>query len=171
MESKPSYFKGEDRPVETVSWEAVQEFIGKLNTRAGCRGCYRLPTEAEWEYAARAGTTSAYSFGNDASQLNRYGWFNENSESQTHPVGGKLPNGWGLYDILWNVWEWVQDWYGEYEPGAQTDPEGPGTGSLRVFRGGGWDRTPRYLRSAGRRDSAPGYRNNSLGFRLLRTIP
>jgi len=111
MGENPSRFKGDDHPVENVSWEDVQQFIQKLNAKEGKEAC-RLPTEAEWEYAARAGTTTIYSFGNNASQLGNYAWYDENSGNTTHPVGDKPPNPWGLYDMHGNVWEWVQDWYG-----------------------------------------------------------
>jgi formylglycine-generating enzyme required for sulfatase activity len=115
MGNNPSQFKGDpNSPVENVSWDDVQEFIKRLkrlNTReSGVK--YRLPREAEWEYAAQAGTTTAYSFGNDPSQLGEYAWYGENANGETHPVGQKKPNPWGLYDMHGNVWEWVQDWYG-----------------------------------------------------------
>ena len=124
--SNPSQFTGDaNRPVETVSWEEVQKFIDKLNSTEGGTK-YRLPTEAEWEYAARAGSTTAYSFGDDSSQLGevclvrRQRWCNT-----THPVGTLQPNAWGLYDMHGNVWEWVQDWYGKYTAEPVTDPQGP----------------------------------------------
>ena len=113
---------------------------------------YRLPTEAEWEYACRSGTTTAYGFGDDASRLGDYGWFSGNSDSSTHPVGEKKPNAWGLYDMHGGVYEWCQDWYGDYPSGSATDPTGATSGSFRVLRGGGWSNGARYCRSA--------YRNN-----------
>lgn len=113
MGNNPSYFKGKDLPVETVSWDDVQEFIKKLNDKNDGY-TYRLPTEAEWEFAARGGTTTAYSFGDDPSQSSDYAWFSKNSEGTTHPVGMKKPNPFGLYDMHGNVWEWVQDEYKEY---------------------------------------------------------
>jgi formylglycine-generating enzyme required for sulfatase activity len=171
MRINPSHFTGDpNRPVENVSWEDVQAFIRKLNAKEGDTP-YRLPTEAEWEYAARAGTTTAFSFGNDAIQLGDYAWYYENSESRTHPVGQKKPNAWGLYDIHGNVWEWVQDWYGTYPAETITDPQGPSSGSGRVFRGGCWSHDAGYCRSAIRRGAAPGYRDVGIGFRLLRTVP
>jgi formylglycine-generating enzyme required for sulfatase activity len=174
MGSNPSRFKGTNRPVETVSWEEVQEFIAKLNAReAGER--YRLPTEAEWEYACRAGSKTAYSFGEDDSLLGEYAWYDGNSGNETHPVGEKLANGWGLHDMHGNVWEWCQDWYhSKYcrgRAGPDVDPVGPPTGSHRVVRGGSWYCTPWYLRSATRGYVTPGYRGNGLGFRLLRIHP
>ena len=129
---------GANCPVEKVSWEEVQVFIGRLNARSG-GGKYRLPTEAEWEYAARAGTTSdtyagdiTQPYGNDP-VLNGIAWYNGNSGDRTHPVGQKAPNGWGLHDMPGNVWEWVGDWYGDYPGGAVTDPAGPVSGSKRVI--------------------------------------
>jgi formylglycine-generating enzyme required for sulfatase activity len=171
MGNNPSQFKGNAKlPVETVSWEEVQRFIDKLNTREGGTK-YRLPTEAEWEYAARAGSTTAYSFGDDSSQLGKYAWFADNAGKTTHPVGQLQPNAWGLYDMHGNVWEWVQDWYGKYAAEPVTDPQGPAAGSCRVFRGGSWSPGAGYCRSATRRRYAPGYRVDPLGFRLLRTAP
>ena len=147
MGSNPSRFKncGGNCPVERVSWDDVQEFIRKLNGKSGGRR-YRLPTEAEWEYAARGGTT-ADTYAGDLTNprgndpvLNRIAWYRENSGRRTHPVGRKAPNGWGLHDMLGNVWEWVGDWYGDYPGGTVTDPSGPGSGSYRVIRGGSWIR-------------------------------
>ena len=165
MGSNPSHFTncGGDCPVEGVSWEDVQEFIGKLNARSGGRP-YRLPTEAEWEYAARAGTTE-----DRYGDLDEIAWYRINSGRTTHPVGEKAANAWGLHDMLGNVWEWVQDWYGSYPGGSVTDPTGPGSGSGRVLRGGSWYINARYCRSASRNRISPGYRDNFLGFRLLRT--
>jgi formylglycine-generating enzyme required for sulfatase activity len=169
MGSNPAHFKGTNRPVETVSWEEAQAFIAKLNAREPCDR-YRLPTEAEWEYACRGGSELAYSFGDDASLLGEYAWYDGNSGNETHPVGEKLPNGWGLHDMHGNVWEWVQDWYDEnyYRNSPGIDPVNEKPGSLRVIRGGSWDDAPRYLRSAYRGVDTPGYRGGGLGFRLLR---
>jgi formylglycine-generating enzyme required for sulfatase activity len=133
MGKNRSRFQGDDnRPVETVSWEEVQMFLDKLNAMEDGKK-YRLPTEAEWEYAARAGSTTAYSFGDDSSQLGKYAWFKDNAGNTTHPVGKLRPNAWGLYDIHGNVWEWVQDyWYGgTYAAGIagpMADPQGPALG-------------------------------------------
>ena len=170
MGNNPSDFSGcgSNCPVENVSWEDAQEFIVRLNRNEGVN-MYRLPTEAEWEYAARAGTQTAYHFGDDADQLGAYAWYNENSDRETHPVGQKQPNGWGLYDMLGNVWEWTAGWYGPYSAGSVTDPRGPSTGARRVARGGSWSYYARYCRAANRSRDSPGFRNISLGFRLART--
>ncbi len=169
MKNNPSRFKGDpNRPVEMVSWEEVQDFIRQLNEREGVSS-YRLPTEAEWEYAARAGSTTAYSFGDDSSQLGEYAWYWGNAEKTTHSVGQLEPNAWGLYDMHGNVWEWIHDWYGEYPTEAVTDPSGPSSGSYRVLRGGGWLDGAGRCRSASRLNGTPGDRSYDLGFRLLRT--
>lgn len=151
-----------------VSWSDAQQFIQRLNQREG-HTRYRLPTEAEWEYAARAGTTTAYSFGDDARQLGHYAWYGENfATGSTHAVGQKLPNPWGLYDIHGNVWEWVQDWYAERYAAAAavTDPGGPTSGSSKVVRGGSWHETSGSWRTSFRKPYAPTYRGISIGFRL-----
>ena len=165
MGSNPSHFRncGGDCPVERVSWADVQGFIGRLNAREG-REVYRLPREAEWEYAARAGTT-----GDRYGDLSAIAWYAGNSSGRTHPVGLKLPNGWGLYDMLGNVWEWVGDWHGGYPGGRVTDPGGPGSGSTRVFRGGSWLSDAGSARAPDRYYVHPDFRFNFLGFRLLRT--
>ena len=158
----------------TVSWHDAQEFVRRLNQKES-HARYRLPTEAEWEYAARAGTTTSYSFGTDARNLSRYAWFGEDFTSgSTHAVGQKEPNAWGLYDMHGNVWEWTQDGYGEryYAESPATDPAGPATESGnagRVVRGGSWHVTGDGWRSASRRQYAPDYRGISIGFRLVRT--
>ena len=163
---QPELFTGDDDlPVENVSWDDVQTFISRLNTLQGCRGCYRLPTEAEWEYAARAGTTGDY-----AGDLESMEWYYANSGGKTHPVRQKRRNAWDLYDMYGNVREWVADWYDSeyYRNSPETDPKGPETGSFRVFRGGSFSLTAGYARSAFRDDGAPGTRYFNLGFRLLR---
>ena len=169
MGSVLSVWQDADRPVEEVSWEDAVEFCRKLSAlpeeqQAG--RVYRLPTEAEWEYACRAGTETQFSFGDDESRLCEYAWYECNSGNQTHPVGKKKPNGWGLYDMHGNVWEWCSDWYGEYPKGAVTDPQGPSEASNRVHRGGSWSRSARNCRSAFRGWNVPSYRSIYLGFRL-----
>jgi formylglycine-generating enzyme required for sulfatase activity len=153
MGDNPSHFKGGSLPVETVSWDDAQTFIQKLNTHSG-KKLYRLPTEAEWEYAFRAGSTSLYYFGDDESQLGEYAWYLGNSVQTTHPVGQKKPNGWGLYDMAGNVWEWTDSWYDSSR-------------SNRVLRGGSWFNTAVYCRSAYRFSFHPDYRLNYVGFRLV----
>ena len=166
MGTNPSAFSGcEQCPVETVSWNDAQEFISRLNGRSGGNR-YRLPTEAEWEYAARAGTT-----GDRYGNLDGIAWCSGNSGGRTHPVGQKAPNAWGLHDMIGNVYEWVQDWYGEYPGVALTDPRGPGSGSDRVIRGGFWNGHTSNCRASFRGFESPGIRNLYLGFRLLRTVP
>jgi formylglycine-generating enzyme required for sulfatase activity len=169
MGDNPSYFKGDDDlPVEQVSWDDVQDFIKKLNEKEGI-DTYRLPSEAEWEYACRAGTTTRYSFGDSESNLGDYAWYKGNSGDKTHPVGQKKPNSLGLHDMHGNVWEWVQDcWHFDYN-GAPTDGSAwEGGGASRVFRGGCWDRSAGFCRSAYRYPRGPRDRGNTLGFRLLR---
>jgi len=167
MGNNPAYFKGDNRPVERVSWNDAKEFIGKLNRKEGTDK-YRLPTEAQWEYACRAGSTTSYSFGDSDSQLSSYAWYSSNSSSQTHPVGGKRPNAWGLYDMHGNVWEWCEDWFGKYPSGQVTDPKGAPSGSDRVLRGGSWDDGARSVRSANRGRHGPGGRDDDDGFRVAR---
>ena len=159
--------------MELVSWNHAQEFISKLNGRAGGRR-YRLPTEAEWEYAAKAGTeTDNYAGditkpdGNDP-VLNRIAWYGENSGNRTHSVGRKAPNEWGLHDMLGNVWEWVGDYYWDYPGGTVTDPVGPNSGHSRVLRGGSWHLDAWFCRSAVRNGTMRGDRQRDFGFRLLK---
>jgi len=151
-----------------VSWDDAVEFCQKLSAKEG--NMYRLPTEAEWEYACRGGTTTVYSFGDDAAQLSEYGWFDKNAEGNgeryAHRVGLKRSNPFGLYDMHGNVWEWCSDWDGDYPTGSSTDPQGATWGSLRVFRGGGWNSDFNRCRSANRRNFTPGSRGNSVGFRV-----
>jgi len=184
MGDNPSHSKGSaDLPVESVSWLDAVKFCNKLSERekrtpfyridgtevtlAGGNG-YRLPTEAEWEYACRAKSTTLYPFGDDADKLGEHGWFEGNSESQTHPVGQKLPNAWGLYDTLGNVWEWCADWYDErsYASSPPADPPGAPGPSLRVFRGGSSGNFPWSCRPAYRFGNVPGYRSSYVGFRV-----
>ena len=176
MGSNPSGFKGESLPVENVSWDDAMEFCRKLTTLERSAGSlpsgyvYTLPTEAQWEYACRAGTTTAFSFGDDESQLDEFGWFSGNTalEKYVHKVGLKKPNPLGLYDMHGNVWEWCSDWYGDKLSGG-TDPVGPERGSSRVVRGGGWGNNSGHCRSANRNDGDPSSRNSNLGFRVARS--
>ena len=168
MGENPSRFKGDDNPVENVSWDDVQDFIGFLNKKEG-EGKYRLPTEAEWEYACRAGGRGLFSFGDSISGLGEYAWCGSNSMQKTHPVAGKRPNAWGLYDMHGNVWEWCQDRKGPYPSGSAVDPKGPESGSLRVFRGGGYYFIPAFCRSAFRNAFGPDFNSDFIGFRLVKT--
>ena len=159
-------FKGADRPVERVNWLQATEFCQKLTSKQRQEGLlpegweWRLPTEAEWEYAARAGTT-----GTRYGKLDLIGWYVWNAEGQTHAVKGKVSNAWGLYDMIGNVWEWCADWHGKYPTGSVTDPTGPSSGSYRVFRGGAWNLVADGARSAVRDRSFPRYSETFLGFR------
>ena len=149
MGFNPSTFPGDSNPVETVSWFNATNYCGKLTQsertarRISTNSVYRLPTEAEWEYACRAWTSTRFSYGDDPgyTNLTNYAWYADNSGGTTHPVGQKLPNPWGLYDMHGNVAEWCQDWYAPYPGGIAIDPQGPATGSLRIGRGGPWFRT------------------------------
>ena len=166
MGSNPSYYKGDNLPVEQVSWNDVQEFLRKLNAMTGKR--YRLPTEAEWEFAARGGNSSRgykYSGGNSFGSV---AWYWENSGIRTHAVGTKSPNELGIYDMSGNVWEWCQDWYNSsyYGSSPRTNPQGPNSGSYRVCRGGGWRSSARDCRVSYRDSYTPDFRYYYLGFRL-----
>ena len=154
--------------MECVSWEDGQAFILRLNTREG-HGRHRLPTEAEWEYACRAGGVMAYCFGDYESRLEEFAWFSVNAGRETHPVGRKRANAWGLHDMHGNVWEWVQDWYGEYAAGVAVNPVGPVSGKARVLRGGAWSEMAPNCRSAFRFSQMPHKRADSIGFRLALT--
>ena len=164
MRNNPSNFKGADRPVERVSWDDCQDFLQKLNAHTGKN--YRLPTEAEWEYAARGGAYSEGYLSAGSDKLKDVGWYDENSGNETHPVGEKLPNELGLYDLSGNVWEWCEDWYGSYPSGSQTNPTGPSRGSDRVSRGGSWISVAQYCRVSYRYPYSPEGRDFNLGFRL-----
>jgi adhesin HecA-like repeat protein len=184
MGNNPSDFKGDNLPVEKISWNEAIEYCNQLSQKEGLtpayRGSgdtitcdfnasgYRLPTEAEWEYAARGGNKGPayeYSGGNSADSV---AWYSGNSGSSTHPVGTKQPNSLGLYDMSGNVCEWCWDWYGSYTGEAQTNPAGASSGANRVYRGGSWGSVAAYVRSADRNNYTPFYRFNSLGFRLVR---
>ena len=171
MGTNPSRSKGAQLPVENVSWEDAVEFCRKLSEFPAERSAgrvYRLPTEAEWEYACRAGSKTKWSFGDAESSLGEYAWYGDNSDNKTHPVGMKIPNAWGLYDMHGNVWEWCSDcWKRDYTTTAVSDPIGPAAGFFRVLRGGGWGSRAGDCRSADRRRRAPVVRlNRALGFRV-----
>ena len=157
-----------DHPAVYISWEDVQSFIEKLSEAAGS-SVYRLPTEAEWEYACRARTTTRWSFGDEEGGLGDYAWYSENGGRHAQAVGTKESNSWGLYDMHGNVWEWCWDWFGNYKDGAGLDPQGPASGSSRVMRGGSFYYPAQFLRSAIRFHRAPGNRGSLVGVRLLRT--
>jgi formylglycine-generating enzyme required for sulfatase activity len=170
----PACFNGdEQRPVESVSWTEATNYCAKLTDQERRAGrlpagyAYRLPTEAEWEYACRAGTTTRFSYGDDPgySQLGKYAWHGANSDGTTHIVGQKLANPWGLYDMHGNVWQWCGDWYGAHPGGSVTDPWGPTTGSVRVVRGGSWSFAARACRAASRYGPWPGAWGCLIGFR------
>ncbi len=188
MGGNPSRFSncGEDCPVERVSWLDAVKYCNNLSEKEGLTSAYkingesvtwtrsadgyRLPTEAEWEYACRAGTTTRFNIGSSDSDLSRAGWYSGNSSHKTHEVAGKKPNAWGLNDMHGNVWEWCWDWYvKDYPGGSVTDPVAPAGGSTRVFRGGGWYSLAGYCRSAYRSGSSPGNSRDYLGFRLVRS--
>ena len=166
MGNNPSRFKGDDLPVDQVSWDDVQKFIKKLNDKEGTDK-YRLPSEAEWEYSCRAGTTTKYCFGDSESKLGEYAWYDDNSGDTTHPVGQKKPNSWGLYDMHGNS-EWVQDEMHDNYTGAPSDGSAweSGDDSARVARGGGWGLEAEFCRSASRYYDEPDFRD-AIGFRLL----
>ena len=165
MGSNPSRFKGKSNPVESVSWNDCQEFIRKLNSLTG--HTFRLPTEAEWEFAARGGNESkGYKYSGSNSILN-VAWYASNSSTKTHAVKTKSPNELGIYDMSGNVLEWCQDWYGSYSSNAQTNPTGPATGFYRVMRGGSWSNGAMYCRVSLRISESPDFRFFKYGLRLV----
>jgi formylglycine-generating enzyme required for sulfatase activity len=168
MGNKPSHFQacGETCPVERISWDDARLFAERLNEE-GSGGRFRLPTEAEWEYAARAGTRGAYG---GSGVMEEMGWYQANAAAQPHPVGQKTANAWGLHDMHGNVWEWVSDWYSEsyYVESPAVDPTGPSSGQARVSRGGSWSGGALLARSSYRSSDAPSVRTRYLGFRLIR---
>jgi formylglycine-generating enzyme required for sulfatase activity len=196
MDSNPSHFQGQDLPMENVTWFEAVSFCNELSKLEGfipaysitgsgenisvtwnhAANGYRLPTEAEWEYACRAGTTTPFHTGANITpdQANYYGTYPYNDapsgryRESTVPVGRMSPNAWGLHEMHGNVWEWCWDWYGEYSPGAQTNPAGSDTGTFRINRGGGWNDFGRHLRSAYRAAHNPENRTFNIGFRLVR---
>lgn len=174
MHVNPSHFLGQaDAPVEKVKYYDAVAYSVRLTKRERRLGhltegyVYRLPTEAEWEYACRAGTTNLFSFGDSEADAEAYAWTLENSDERTHPVGQKKPNPWGLFDMHGNVWEWCLDWYGDYPENPVTDPIGPAEGKAKVFRGGGWNHEAPFARSANRFTMSPSHGIHFVGFRLV----
>lgn len=164
MGSNPSYFKGDSRPVENVSWNDCQTFISRLNAKTGKQ--FRLPTEAEWECAARGGQSGGSKYaGSD--NISNVAWYDDNSGGETHNVATKSPNGLGIYDMSGNVREWCQDWYGNYSSSSQTNPKGPSNGANRVYRGGSWLFNAGLCRVSIRFNFTPSYSCNDLGLRLV----
>ncbi|MBF0451435.1 MAG: formylglycine-generating enzyme family protein [Candidatus Magnetomorum sp.] len=168
MKNNPSHFSGDRHPVEQVSYNDVHEFINQLNTLEKTKA-YRLPYEAEWEYAVRAGSQTIYSFGNTTNQLETAAWFRKNSAKSTHPVGKLAPNAWGLYDMHGNVHEWCEDWFDKkyYTVSPQKNPTGPKKGLAKSLRGGDWGSEDWHCRAASRSLGSPDRRGNRLGFRLV----
>jgi sulfatase modifying factor 1 len=192
MGDNPSRWKGDNNPVEQVRWSDAVRFCNKRSEAEGLQPCYdltkwscnfqangyRLPTEAEWEYACRAGTTTAYFFGDDDAKLGDYAWFDKNAGGRTRPVAQKLPNPWGLLDICGNVWEWCNDFYqvDYYKESPQADPKGPDHGQTKVVRGGAWRFSSENCRSGYRYNENPGYADvcfgyDIYGFRCVRNVP
>ena len=192
MLGNPSHFKGPDRPVEQISWAMAALYCNARSRAEGLEPCYdeetgkcnfqangyRLPTEAEWEYACRAGTDTKYFFGNDGRRLREYAWYAENSLGMTHPVGRKKPNPWGLYDMYGNVAEWCNDIYGEnyYRNSPDRNPRGPSDGERYVLRGGSWNSSADACRSSYRMGEEPGFQDacfarDTIGFRCVRKAP
>lgn len=180
----PSFFRGlelrkrlgqetssDQYPVESVTWFDAVKFCERLTSLPAEKAAgriYRLPTEAEWEYACRAGSNTRFFFGEDESDLRFHGWVRANSDGRTHPVGLKKPNAWGMYDMYGNVWEWCSDWYAPALPSDETkDPAGPGAGRLKIIRGGDWGDEPLYCRSAERDSIQPTHTGNDRGFRVV----
>ena len=187
MQPETSLSEADEHPMTRVSWFAAAQFCNRLSQHQGLSPCYqidgtnvqweqgatgyRLPTEAEWEYACRAGTQSRFSFGDDERWLERYAWYAANSGGSVQAVGCKVPNPWGLYDMHGNVWEWCGDWYGRYDVHPQTNPTGPLAGRWRVIRGGSFFNPPEFLRSARRVRDPPEDQGGDLGFRCVRVPP
>jgi formylglycine-generating enzyme required for sulfatase activity len=167
MRTNPSHFPGNNHPVDSITWDEAIEFCRRLSYATN--RTYRLPTEAEWEFACRAGTGTLYNYGDEEELILQYAWCLPNSSNHTHPVGEKKPNGWGLYDTHGNVWEWCQDWYSSdyYQYSPNVNPPGPTKGTSRVLRGGSWYSLPNYCRSAGRSNHQPDLRDPLVGFRVV----
>jgi len=170
MRTNPSHFIGANHPVDSVTWDEAIEFCRRLSYATN--RIYRLPTEAEWEFACRAATFTQFNYGDEEELLSQYAWSLANSGNHTHPVGEKKPNGWGLYDMHGNVWEWCQDWYAAdyYHHSPNVNPPGPSNGLSRVLRGGSWYSLPNYCRSAGRSNHQPDLRDPLVGFRVVGEI-
>ncbi|MFW5759522.1 MAG: formylglycine-generating enzyme family protein [Cyclobacteriaceae bacterium] len=172
--SNPSVFQKEEnhlqKPVDWVSWQDCQNFIEKLNEYD--LGIFRLPTEAEWEYACRAGTNTRYYWGDDYKDniVYDHAWAFSRAEGKSHEVGKKKPNAWGLYDMSGNVWEWCSDWRGPYNPADTLDPVGPPDGTKKIYRGGSWFNKPSTLRSANRHGHEPDVKGTNAGLRLVLEI-
>jgi formylglycine-generating enzyme required for sulfatase activity len=168
---KPGFRQDMNFLVVCVSWSDAKAYVEWLAKSTGKN--YRLATEAEWEYACRAGSDSAYCFGDNEAGLGEYAWYGSNSGGRSHTVGRKRANAWGIHDMHGNVWEWVNDWYSEdyYVDSPRRSPTGPANGSYRVIRGGSWNDPAHYARSAVRSRFDPGVRGSALGFRLARTLP
>jgi len=166
MGNNPSRSKGAKNPVESVTWDDCQKFMEAVKRKVLSQ-TFRLPTEAEWEYACRARFNTDYCYGDAPDKLRDYAWFKDNSEGTTHPVGQKKSNAWGLFDMHGNVREWCQDWQGEYTAKSATDPTGPASGVTRVLRGGSWDADATLCRSALRRGLVPSDRRSLLGMRAV----
>ena len=164
----PSGFRGQDLPVEMVAWEDAVSFCEELSRRESQR--YRLPTEAEWEWACRGGTLAAWSFGDEIGELSRYGWTQENADNITHPVGRKSANPLGLYDMHGNVWEFCSDWYASYQADSVIDPQGPTSGAYRTYRGGSYFFPAHESRSTNRPDRRYPPKGTNLGFRVVLEI-
>lgn len=165
MGNNPSNFKDDNLPVECVSWDDCQTFINRLNSYTGRN--FRLPTEAEWEFAARGGNYSRHYKYSGSNYISDVAWYDGNSSNRTHPVGTKQANELGLYDMSGNVWEWCSDWYGSYSSYSQNDPTGPNSGSERVMRGGGRRNGAWNCRSSRRFSNSPGISDCSFGLRLV----
>lgn len=171
MDTNPSFFKGNNLPVENVSYNDALKFIDKLNSIEG-KTIYHLPTEAQWEYAARAGSNDLYFFGDGSDSIREYVWFFSNSNGKTNRVGRLKPNQWGLHDMIGNVWEWCGDYYDHeyYSKSPSLDPKGPETGFVRVFRGSSWFFYNECCRSADRENGPPDFKTYYLGFRLVASV-
>lgn len=171
MGYNPGTFPGLKNPVQHVYWDECQTFLRKLAGDAVHGPAFKLPTEAQWEYACRAGSTNRFSFGNDETQLGDYAWFSGNSEGKPHPVGQKKPNAWGLYDMYGNVWEWCADWTGKYPDGEVNDPVNPPSGPNFVHRGDSWKSNARNISSAHRGGNRPIWRHHDVGLRVVYQPP